>query len=94
MLLKCAIRPKLDRRITRSGDHLQRISLLGPTGACAFFSILILLRDFEEVHGPDLFLVHLERILALLLAEVPYLDNTIDARCGNLETSIEPCCLD
>lgn len=77
-----AIYPKLDGRVTRSSDHLQHLSLLTVTSLTA--------RRLKEVHGPDLFLMHLERVLALLLSEIPHLDDAVDASCCNLHTSIEP----
>ena len=89
LLLQSAIRPQFDRGVARTCDHFQ----------CLTLPLVILLRqvtggELKEVHGPDLFLVHLERVLALLLAVVPNLNDAIDTSCRDLQASVEPCSFD
>ena len=94
--LKRAVRPELDRGVASTRDHpeclprlLLLLILLTLTICCCTNS-----SKFQEVHRPDFLLVHFERVLALLLAIVPNLDDTVNAGCGDLEPGVQPCCFD
>ena len=78
LLFECAIGPKFDCRITGTRDHLQGLPL------AILIGLIFVTAKFKEVHCPDLLFVHLESVLTLLLAIVPYLNDSIYTGCGNL----------
>ena len=97
LLLERAISPQFDSRVTRTGDHFQSLplSLLwGCTRLVPSGPFLGTTAKLQEVHRPNLLLVHLESVLALLLTVVPNLDDAIDAGRGYLEARVQPSCFD